>query len=97
VEAINSAFRSSRLQKERDSLIARLERQVRETTVLSRVGQLVTSSLEQTKFAPYRRGRCLPDGRRRGFLLLYDAQSEEMTLERRRTWATAKSRSGACR
>ena len=36
VEAINSAFRSARLQKERDALIARLERQVREAAVFSR-------------------------------------------------------------
>ncbi len=81
VQSIDSAFRSARLKKERDSLICRLERQVRETTVLSRVGQLVTSSLETDEVLRriVEAGVYLT-GAEEGFLLLYDAQSEEMTL-----------------
>ena len=80
-QSIERALRSSRLQKERDSLTTKLERQVRQGAVLTRVGQTVTSSLELDEVlrriveaAVY-----LTDAEE-GFLLLYDEHFEEMFL-----------------
>lgn len=85
VRAVERALHARRLERERDRLIARLRRQVRESAVLARIGQLATSSLN------------LDDVLRRiveaavylthseeGFLLLHDDETGELVLSAER-------------
>lgn len=79
--AIERAFRSTRLQRERDELISKLERQVRQATILSRVGKMITSALELDEVLR----RIVEAGvhltsAEEGFLLLYDEETDELLL-----------------
>ena len=80
-EVIDSTFRWSRLQRERDVLLARLEQQIQQSAVLSRVGQLVTGSLGLNGVA---RGvveaAIYLTGADEGFLFVVDEQTGELTL-----------------
>jgi K+-sensing histidine kinase KdpD len=79
--AIERAFHSTRLQRERDELVSKLERRVRQASVLGRVGKMITSALEPDEVL--RRiveAAVYLTSAEEGFLLLYDEETEELLL-----------------
>ena len=80
-ESIARVLQAARLHEERDSLFGQLERQVRQSTVLSRVGKMITSSLDLDEVLRriVEAGVYLTDAEE-GFLLLHDGQSNELFL-----------------
>lgn len=80
-EAIERILRSNRLQQERDSLVIKLEQQVRQTAVLTRIGQMITSSLDTDEVL--RRiveAAVYLTHAEEGFLLLHDDETDELLL-----------------
>ena len=80
-KAIERAIESNNIRAERDALVNKLERQVRQANVLARVGKLVTSTLETDEVlrrivetAVY-----LTEAEE-GFLMLYNQQTKELLL-----------------
>ena len=79
--SIERVLHATRLREERDSLFAQLERQVRQATVLSRIGKMITSSLDLDEVLR----RIVEAGvylthAEEGFLLLYDGETDELFL-----------------
>ena len=80
-KSIERALHSTRLQREHDRLVSKLERQVRQATVLGRVGKMITSALEPDEVLR----RIVEAGvyftsAEEGFLLLYDEEADELLL-----------------
>lgn len=78
---IEKAIRLERLKIERDQLVVRLERQALQSTVLARVGKMITSSLqpEEVLRRIVEAGVYLT-GAEEGFLMLYDQASDQLLL-----------------
>jgi len=80
-QVIQKAIQSERLKAERNELVAKLERRALQSTVLARVGKMITSSLEtdQVLRRIVEAGVYLT-GAEEGFLMLYDQVADQLVL-----------------